>query len=126
MARLRPRKKEPGRPAQNTRPAEPAPVDYRPPDPLSWYAFKRKFPGGRVPRLPLMPPGVAEAQARAEHASRQAEEQAERARIKAELAAEKARREAYVEGLWEEFERGSRWIDNSPDNGHWDVRNIKF
>jgi hypothetical protein len=122
--RLRPRRKpEQAKPAEHV---APAPAEYRAPDPLSWHQFRRQFPGGKVPRLAPLPPSVAEAQARAEHARRQAEQQAERARLAAELEAEKAKREAYVDGLYEKLEAESLWIDNSLGNGQGDVRRMKF
>jgi hypothetical protein len=78
-----------------------------------WRAGQKR----RTPPVPQLRPGEAEALAAAEHARRQGEEQAERSRIKAELGAEKARHEAGIECLW---------IDNSPENGRRDVRNMKF
>jgi hypothetical protein len=127
MARLRPWKK----PEQPTDSAAPTPAGRITPDPMRenrrrppahvWKAGQKR----RTPPLPRLLPGQAEAMAAAEHARRQAEEQAERARVRAELAAEKAKHEAFVAGLWAEWERGSLWISPG-DNGHGDVKRIKF
>jgi hypothetical protein len=90
----------------------------------------REWRAGQKRRQPPPRQQVTEAEAEAlwqvEQQRRQAEQAAERARLEAELAAEKARRDAYVDGLYDELETESLWLNNSPGNGHGDVKRIKF
>jgi hypothetical protein len=86
-----------------------------------WKAGQKR----RTPPLSRLHPGEAEAMLEAEYALRRAEEQRANAELRARLAEEKALREAEVEGLFDAFLAGSRWID-SPENGRGDVRDMKF
>jgi hypothetical protein len=117
------------KPVPTTEGTAPAPAGRVMPDPMRemWPlrpSYVRRA-NQRRPAVPRLRPGEAEALAQAEHARRRLEQEAERTRLKAELAAKKAMHEAYVESLYEEFERGSRWISPG-DNGHGDMRRIKF